>query len=131
MSKMARCGPRRRIALLSSALALTTPAQAHDIYSGIHGKGGQLCCGGTDCAATIYREAGAHYEFLTREKKWVAIPEGSITFLPIPGDSDEDADPHRAHLCYKIADATERAQTPERVFGDIFLYCAFIPPGAI
>ena len=41
---------------------LAVPAQAHDIYSGLHGKGGQLCCGGTDCAATIYRERGGSFE---------------------------------------------------------------------
>jgi hypothetical protein len=118
---------------LISALALAllaTPVGAHDIYVGLHAKG-LLCCGGTDCASTIYREAGSHYEFLTREKVWVSIPEDRITFLPIPGDSDEDADPHRAHLCYKLAGSTERAQTPDRVFGPIFLFCAFIPPGAI
>ena len=31
-------------------------ASAHDIYTGVKGKDGLLCCGGNDCAATTYRE---------------------------------------------------------------------------
>ena len=120
-----------RLGLAIMTFMLSGPAQPHDIYSGLHGRDAQLCCGNSDCSATIYREAGAHYEFLTRERQWVAIPQDRITFLPIPGDSDEDAAPNRAHICYKLAGPTERAQTPDHVFGDIFLYCAFIPPGSI
>ncbi len=115
--------------LLLAVILCSAPAQAHDIYTGVYGKDRQLCCGGDDCAATIYREAGARYEFLTREKNWVDIPVERITFLPIPGDSDEDAMPNRAHLCYRKANETDHINNPENVFGDIYLYCAFIPPG--
>ena len=110
---------------------LAWPALAHDIYSGVHGKQGQLCCGGTDCASTIYRERGAAYEFLTREKNWVAIPQDHIIFLPIPGDSDEDGDTHRAHLCYQAW--TGGPPGDPNVFGSppIYVWCAFIPPGSI
>ncbi|MGO8800886.1 MAG: hypothetical protein ACLQE9_18865 [Roseiarcus sp.] len=114
------------------AVASFSAASAHDIYSGVHGKNGQLCCGGDDCAATFYRERGGHFEFLTREQQWIAIPEERITFLPIPGDSDEDIDPHRAHLCYRSATNSDRlGPASSNVFDDIFLYCAFIPPGSI
>jgi hypothetical protein len=105
-------------------------APAHDIYEGVHGKGGQLCCGGNDCAATTYRERGGEFEFLTREQKWVAIPMDRITFLPVPGDPPSD-DTHRAHLCYRAASGEDiNGPWSANVFGDIFLYCAFIPPGA-
>ena len=50
----------------SLVAASTAAASAHDIYTGVHGKNGQLCCGGDDCAATSYRERGGQYEFLTR-----------------------------------------------------------------
>jgi hypothetical protein len=61
----------------------------------------------------------------------VAIPQARITFLPIPGD-EPSADPHRAHLCYRRAsDEDRKGPWSSNVFGDIFLYCAFIPPGAI
>lgn len=105
--------------------------KAHDIYTGVKGKNGQLCCGGSDCAATIYRERGGSFEFLTREQKWVEIPTDRITFAPIPGDPPND-DSHHAHLCYRPASDQERlARTSSNVFGDIFLYCAFIPPGGV
>lgn len=103
-------------------------ARAHEIYTGLQGKNGQLCCGGTDCSLTVYRERGDNYEFLTRENEWVAIPQERITFLPIPGDPPHD-DSHAAHLCYRAAASQERASG--NVFGSIFLYCVFIPPGAI
>lgn len=119
------------VGLVGMGLAIATaPATAHDIYTGVHGKNGQLCCGGDDCAATTYRESAGGFEFLTRENKWVVIPQERITFLPIPGDPPSD-DTHRAHLCYRAANDNDRSNgNSVNVFGDIFLYCAFIPPGA-
>ena len=120
-------------AVLGAALvsASFSVASAHDIYTGVHGKNGQLCCGGNDCAATSYRESGGHFEFLTREQRWVAIPEERITFLPIPGDRG-DSDTHHAHLCYRPATESDRlGPMATNVFEDIYLYCAFIPPGSI
>jgi len=76
-------------ALLSATLggALTiaplSAPRAHDIYTGMHGKGGQLCCGGNDCAATSIREQGGRYEFLTREEKWIAIPADRAETWPV------------------------------------------------
>ena len=111
---------------------IANPAHAHDIYTGLHGRNGQLCCGGDDCAATVYRERGGGFEFLTRERRWVAIPQERITFLPIPGDPPAD-DSHHAHLCYRAATEADRSvpQFAANVFGEIYLYCAFIPPGSI
>lgn len=124
-----------RVALggvLVAALAGSySAAEAHDIYTGVHGRNGQLCCGGEDCASTVYRERGGTFEFLTREQEWVAIPEERITFLPIPGDPPSD-DSHHAHLCYRSAtDFDRKGPAAANVFSDIFLYCAFIPPGSI
>jgi hypothetical protein len=116
-----------------AALAMSGAQAAfgHEIYSGLRGKSGQLCCGGEDCAGTIYRERGDTFEFLTREKTWVAIPKDRITFLPVPGDASADA-PHRAHLCYRIVSSPESASSGEvflPIGGQaIFLYCAFISP---
>lgn len=114
---------------ISTAFGLHMAA-AHDIYTGLHGKGGQLCCGGDDCAATSYREAGASFEFLKRDGGWVRIPVERITFLPIPGDAPTAT--NAAHLCYRRATDEDRAGLgAANVFDDIFLYCAFIPPGSI
>lgn len=118
-------------ALFALALFAAAPAQAHDIYTGVKGKNGQLCCGADDCSLTTYRERGGAFEFLTREGHWISIPADRITFLPIPGDPPHN-DSHAAHLCYRapgIYDAEEN-----RFTGDgqtIFLYCAFIPPGEL
>jgi hypothetical protein len=114
-------------ALLSASFS---SASAHDIYTRLKGKDGLLCCGGSDCAATTYRERGGEFEFLTREQRWVAIPEDRITFLPVPGDPPSD-DTHRAHLCYRQAlPADKVGWSASNVFDDIYLFCAFIPPGA-
>lgn len=118
------------IAIAASAL-IYGQAFSHEIYTGLHGRNGQLCCGSDDCAATIYRERGGLYEFLTRESQWVAIPEERVTFLPIPGDPPSD-DAHRAHLCYRPSQPSDiPGNAGGNVFGPIFLYCAFIPPGAV
>ena len=53
------------------AAATFSVASAHDIYTGVHGKNGQLCCGGDDCAATSFRERGGQFEFLTDRKSVV------------------------------------------------------------
>lgn len=121
----------RRATLILAIVLLGAPsADAHDIYTGVHGKNSQLCCGGSDCAATTYRERGGDFEFLTRENKWVAIPQERITFLPIPGDPPSD-DTHRAHLCYRSASGEDmNGPWSVNVFGDIFLYCVFVDPGA-
>ena len=119
--------------ILGGALTIAplSATRAHEIYTGVHGKDGRLCCGGTDCAATSYREQGGHFEFLTRESRWIAIPQERITFLPIPGDPPT-GDGHHAHLCYRPATNDDSAGPySTNVFGGIFLYCAFIPPGAI
>jgi hypothetical protein len=118
---------------IGAVLFATTPAISHGIYSGVTGKDGQLCCGADDCSATVYRETGGTFEFLTREHTWVEIPSDRITFLPIPGDEIPPGETHRAHLCYRPATSLDRVTPYKRanVFGDIYLWCAFIPPGGV
>lgn len=120
-----------RSLFIAALLGAASPALAHDIYTGVHGKNGALCCGGYDCALTTYREAGGSFEFLTREGHWVNIPPDRITFLPIPGDPPHN-DSHAAHLCYRGANVYD--DTDKLVSGDgqtIYMYCAFIAPGGI
>lgn len=114
------------------ALALVSPAQAHDIYSGLKDRRGAICCGDTDCSVTTYRERGSAYEFLTRENEWIQISEDHITFMAVPGDPPSD-DSHHAHLCYRKATSADRS-TPmfaANVFGDYYVYCSFIDPGGV
>ena len=124
-------GLLRAMIIFPLLAAANFSARAHDIYTGVRGKTGMLCCGGNDCAATTYRESGGRFEFLTREEQWVEIPQQRIIFLPIPGDPPND-DSHHAHLCYRHATDYDRLSgASENVFSDIYLYCAFIPPGSI
>lgn len=122
-----------------------TPAPGHDIYNGLRGKNSQLCCGNADCAATVYRLDHGRYYFMTRNDPQagdapaspaheVEIPQDRITFLPIPGDTDYGDEQHHAHLCYRLAmpsDYLGNGVGVGGVFGNIYLYCAFVPPGAI
>jgi hypothetical protein len=121
-----------RAALAAVLLAASVSgASAHDIYTKLKGRDGMLCCGGNDCAPTTYRERGGQFEFLTREQRWVSIPEDRITFLPVPGDPPSN-DSHRAHLCYRPAlDSDRLGMGASNVFDGIYLFCAFIPPGSI
>ena len=124
-----------RIFALAVLLAgFGAPVHAHDIYTGVTGKNGQLCCGANDCSATVYREHGGSYEFLTREGHWIPIPQERITFLPIPGDPPSD-DSHRAHLCYREPMGYERSSGSYFASTDevqaIVLYCVFVPPGGV
>lgn len=120
---------KRGVALALLAAIVTSSARSHDIYTGLRNSSGMSCCGGNDCAATSYRERGGRFAFLTREQEWIEIPQERIIFLPIPGDPPSN-DSHRAHLCYRSATNFDR-QGPSsiNVFDDIYLYCAFIPPG--
>jgi len=115
------------------APAALSHSSAHEIYTGLRDKRGQVCCGGADCAATTYRKRDGAYEFLTRENEWVRISEDHITFLPVPGDGPSD-DTHRAHLCYRRATEADRSNTMPfagNVFGSLYVYCAFIQPGSV
>jgi hypothetical protein len=121
-------------ALLSSLCE--PPAFPHDMYTGVHGENGQVCCSDHDCSSTIYREIGGAFEFLTRENHWVAIPKRRIIFLPVPGDPPSN-ERHHAHLCYSIPGPGYAWAQPDDEFffrsddgaETINLYCAFIPPG--
>ena len=121
-------------AALAAIVALVEPTFSHEWYTGLKGKDGQLCCGGNDCAPTLWKERGGEFFFETRDKHWVFIPQERITFLPVPGDESEQVD-HRAHLCYRAPTSYDDSR-PQNIFSDdagnqIYLYCAFINPGAI
>ena len=107
------------------ALPLTVaPAPAHDLYTGVRGKDGQLCCGGNDCAVTEYRMRPGGADFFVKNEEWIFVPEARITFLPVPGDIEG-----RGHWCGRKADQWDKVSRPENIFGNWYMYCAFIPPG--
>jgi hypothetical protein len=137
-----RRGPWLALGLLTAftavLFALTISAHAHDIYSGVHGKDGQLCCGADDCFKTTWRERGEAFDFyLPRERTWITIARERITFLPIPADDyapiDGDAQ-HYGHICYRpktAFDSGPNVNNPDQLIGDFRVWCAFIPPGGV
>ena len=132
--------------LAAAFLAATWPAQAHEWYSGLHDKRGQLCCGAEDCEPTHFRLRAGEYELQLRDETWFHIPAEKITFLPVPEDNkppflmhdgSEDRDvEHRAHLCYvdpsNIGPDYTSSYRAQYIIADrgreIIFYCAFIPP---
>ena len=122
------------LAILIAFAAGTKQAHSHDIYTGVHGKDNQLCCGGDpvtgDCRETTYRMSKGHYLFMKRDGTEVDVPESMITFLPVPGEDTSKT--NGAHLCYRQKmDTDVLSQRSDHIIGDIFLYCAFINPGSI
>jgi hypothetical protein len=105
---------------------LPSPVRAHDIYTGVHGRDGTLCCGGSDCARTQYKLTQNGAEFFVRNREWVFIPNERITFLPVPGDSNGDG-----HFCGRPKTSSDVGEMAKNVFGNWYLYCAFIPPGYV
>jgi hypothetical protein len=102
----------------------------------VRGKNQQLCCGGQDCAETLYRVVNGQYELLTREKMWLSVPKDMITFMAVPGDQSTIEPDHYAHLCAHLLDADELRMYAAHqwsagvLLGDRYIfYCAFIPPG--
>ena len=125
----------KQFAVIVALSLAALPCNAHEIYTGVKGKDGQLCCGGTDCQATTYEERRGEFYFFTREKTWLRVPEDRITFLPVHGDEDVTTHNH-AHLCYRQGTDADRMTQGDRILTDdhgalVYLYCAFVPPGAI
>lgn len=130
-------------AILLAAVMMIEPALAHDVYSGIKGKDGQLCCGGDganpDCRRTVFRERGSSYEFRTPDGDWLPVPSDRITFLPLPGDGD-DAETHLAHLCMRsdkdVVSAWREHGREDHIMAtvsgsEVVFFCGFIPPGGM
>jgi len=86
------------------------PTQAHDIYSNLRDKGGESCCNDRDCRPAPYRTTPAGVQMLV-EGSWIVVPNSSIQYRTLPGDTGETAG---GHWCGKM----EYSVT----------YCAVLPP---
>lgn len=119
------------LAMVACAALATRRSQAHEIYTPLHSKSGFPCCGGSDCSATIYRERGDQFEFLSREGHWIRIPGDRIIWMHIPGDPPS-TDANHGHMCYRQAYPSDADEDKARGEGqEIRMYCIFGEPGAI
>ena len=97
-----------------SALALRrasplSGASAHDIYTGVKGKDGLLCCGGSRLRRDhpIARRGG-RFEFLDARAAVGVDPRGAHHLPAHPRRPADDSDTHHAHLCYRPATEGDR-----------------------
>lgn len=116
---------------------MLSPVKGHEIYTGVTGRDGQLCCGADDCFVTTYYEKKTHFFFKLKPEDGgvsIDVPADSITWTPIVGDTP-DGPPNKAHLCYRKAILPSdmlNENFAKRIIDEKWLvYCAFIPPGAI
>jgi hypothetical protein len=107
--------------------ALTVPA--HDVYTTLRSRTGQLCCTDRDCEAVTYRllPDGDVFVFSSKQNAIIRVPKNMIVWSPIPGS------PYEAHWC---------GAKMGPVMGDVYppvgpgeadpsyvTYCAYIDPG--
>src|SRR5215217_5441323 len=69
------------------------PTHAHDIYSDLVDELGWNCCSNTDCKSAQYRITATGVQMLL-DQTWVTIPEKSIIYRTLEGDTGETRGGH-------------------------------------
>ena len=96
---------------LASLTGWSSPTDAHDIYMALKNRFGQSCCNEGDCRPAHYRIANGGVQMLV-EGEWVPVPEETIEYRALEGDTWETRGGHWCGL---------------RAFGNL-TYCAILPP---
>lgn len=108
--------PLLGIALL---LSLRYPTEAHDIYSHLTDSWGNSCCDSKDCRPAPYRITPAGvYMFVGGQ--WVEVPNHTIQYRALLGDSGETGGGHWCGRAYQKVDNSVFHVTQ----------CAVLPPNA-
>ena len=105
---------------LFAAIALLSfepPTEAHDIYSPLKDRWGNSCCDDEDCRPAPYRMTPAGVQMFV-EGEWIAVPDHTIQYRALPGDTGETAG---GHWCGRIQNGQG-----DRL--DYATYCAILPP---
>ncbi len=96
-------GAKTTAAIAGLFLALTPPAFAHSWYTGLHNEDGQLCCGGSDCAAIGDNEVTpvpGGYQVHVRDFSPLGVSKGPINAF-VPNSRAKPAkEGGEYHLCY-------------------------------
>ena len=69
------------------------PAEAHDIYSPLKDRLGNSCCDDGDCRPAPYRVTPTGVQMLVNGD-WIAVPNDTIQYRAIPGDTGETGGGH-------------------------------------
>lgn len=117
----------------AACLWSSTEAYPHDVYKGVYGRKGNLCCGGDpqagDCEALnwdqIHTDRGVTIIDSKRYGHPVLVPEDRIVWGGIPGEVPGTA----GHWCGipRVAGAT----SPDQPDPSFLTFCAFIAPGGV
>ncbi len=94
-------------------------ADAHDIYLPLKDRWGNSCCHDKDCRPASYRVTPSGVQMLV-DGEWIAVPEYTIQYRALPGDTGETAG---GHWCGDI-----RTKHGDGV--DYSTHCAILPPNA-
>ena len=91
--------------------------EAHDIYSPLKDRDGKSCCDDGDCRPAPYRVTPTAVQMFV-EGEWVAVPDATIQYRALPGDTGET---DGGHWC-------GRSQNGQGQKLDHATYCAILPP---
>ena len=108
--------PLLGIALL---LGLMCPTKAHDIYSRLKDSWGNSCCDSKDCQPAPYRITPAGVRMYV-DGRWVEVPNYTIQYQALPGDTGETGGGHWCGRAYQKVDNSVFYVTQ----------CAVLPPNA-
>jgi hypothetical protein len=100
-------------------IALGLPSQAHDIYSPLVDSTGRSCCHDQDCRPAPYRVRATGVQMYV-EGKWITVPNHTIQYRALAGDTGETAG---GHWCGFIPDRYSHRR-------DYVTFCAILPPNA-
>lgn len=121
--------------VLMACLFIATGALAHDIYNGVYGRGGNLCCGGDpvtgDCEALasdqVHERNGSVVIDSKRYGHPVLVPQNRIVWGGLPGEVPGTA----GHWCGKPRAETDSEVDDNQPDPSFRTFCAFIAPGGV
>ena len=95
INKIALCR-KSAIAILIAAGLICKNAQAHDIYTDWKRPDfpSSSCCSNVDCAPTVARWTGDHWQARAPDGRWLDVPEAKILKFDSPDGG--------AHLCKSL-----------------------------
>jgi hypothetical protein len=118
------CASAQFALLAFAALALSSsPATAHDIYSGLYSNYGTACCDDSDCRPARYRVISAGVQMQV-DQRWISVPPSAIQYRILSGDRGETGG---GHWCGRRAHDVEVLNDP--LGNGYFTFCAILPPG--
>jgi hypothetical protein len=100
-------------------ISFESPTQAHDIYSPLKDRWGNSCCNDKDCRPVPYRVLATGVQMYV-EGKWITVPDDTIQYRALLGDTGETAG---GHWCGFVRDRYGR-------WGEYVTLCAILPPNA-